>query len=59
MIGNKLDMEHERSVATERGQSWANENGITLFYEGSAVSGASVEEAFMAMAKKALDRSAE
>ena len=58
-LGNKLDQEAERQVATSRGQQWARENNDMLFYETSAVDGTSVEEAFLQMAKAALKRDAE
>ena len=58
-IGNKLDQESERQVATARGQQWARENNNMLFYETSAIDGTSVEEAFLGMAKQALKRDAE
>ena len=50
-LGNKLDQEADRQVATARGQAWARDNNNMLFYETSAIDGTSVEEAFLEMAK--------
>ena len=58
-LGNKLDQEADRQVATAKGQQWARENNNMLFYETSAVDGTSVEEAFLEMAKLALKRDGE
>lgn len=59
VIGNKLDQEAERQVATSRGQQWAQQNGNMSFFETSAVQGQCVEEAFIEMAKAALQREKE
>ena len=45
LVGNKSDLESSRAVGTERGLAKAKENGM-LFIEGSAKSGAGVDEAF-------------
>ena len=58
-LGNKLDQEADRAVATTKGQAWAKENNDMMFYETSAVEGLCVEEAFFEMAKAALKRDAE
>ena len=58
-IGNKLDLEADRSVSPQQGQQWAKEHGDMMFFETSATDGTQVEEAFLQMAKAALKRDAE
>ena len=38
-IGNKLDLEVERSVKSEHGQQWAKEHNDMMFFETSALDG--------------------
>ena len=38
-IGNKLDLEQERSVATAQGEKWAKSNNDMMFFETSATDG--------------------
>ena len=50
LIGNKIDIpENERAVATEAGMTFAQRNGIPLFYETSARDGQHVDDAFLAL----------
>ena len=54
VLGNKADKEDERRVPTSKAMHWCNENGEIPFYETSAKDALNVEEAFMAITKKAL-----
>eukprot|EP00667_Euglena_gracilis_P022596 EG_transcript_25212 len=45
LIGNKIDLAHQRTVSTEDGQKLAQEQSL-LFMETSALEGEKVEEAF-------------
>jgi|EP00669_Euglena_mutabilis_P014654 small GTP-binding protein len=45
LIGNKIDLTHQRTVTTEAGQKLAQEQSL-LFMETSALEGEKVEEAF-------------
>ena len=49
LVGNKLDDEEHRSVATSSGQA-AADAASALFFEASARRGTNVEEAFMSLA---------
>jgi len=51
LIGNKSDLSHRRSVTTEEGQSFADENGL-IFLETSAKTASNVEAAFVRTAEK-------
>ena len=51
LIGNKTDLEHERTVSTEEGQTFQNENQLDLFVETSAKSGNNVERTFLEAAR--------
>ena len=59
LVGNKIDLPvHERQVSTLEGETLANELGIP-FIETSALSGSTVENAFVRMTqsiKRSLDR---
>lgn len=46
LIGNKCDLEKERKIEKERGEKLANEYGMDLFFETSALSGKGINEAF-------------
>ena len=48
LVGNKADLERDRTVPTEKGQALADEFGIP-FFETSAKSGENIEEAFSAL----------
>ncbi|ORY44000.1 ras-domain-containing protein [Rhizoclosmatium globosum] len=51
LVGNKLDLESERTVPTEEAQAYATEQGL-LFTEASAKTGEYVMEVFTEIAKK-------
>ncbi|KAJ3239728.1 hypothetical protein HDU81_005444 [Chytriomyces hyalinus] len=51
LVGNKLDLEAERTVPFEEAQAYASEQGL-LFTEASAKSGEFVMEVFTEIAKK-------
>ena len=53
-MGNKCDRADERKVSDEAAKAWCRDNNIPYF-ETSALSNTCVDEAFMAMVKKALD----
>ena len=55
IIGNKCDMEEQRLISKERGESIAKENGIP-FLETSAKNNINVEEAFLQMSERILDK---
>ena len=46
LIGNKVDLENERQVSFEEGQSFAKEHGL-MFFETSAKASTNVEKAFL------------
>lgn len=56
LIGNKLDREAERKVATTKAQQWCKANADIPYYECSAKENVSVDDAFVEMAKMALKR---
>jgi len=55
ILGNKCDMEEQRQISKEKGESIARENGIT-FLETSAKNNINVEEAFMKISERILDK---
>ena len=55
LIGNKVDRESERKVATAQAQAWCKENNDMLYFETSAKEGVSVDEAFVEMAALAVN----
>jgi len=55
IVGNKTDLESERTVTTAEGKKFAAENGID-FVEASAKDGRNVEELFMKSVKGHLAR---
>ena len=55
ILGNKCDMEEQRQISKERGESIASENGIP-FLETSAKNNINVEEAFLQMSERILDK---
>ena len=46
LIGNKIDLENERKVSYEEGQSVAKEYGFQQFFETSAKTGENIKEMF-------------
>lgn len=55
LVANKCDLQQERAVSKDRGQSLAESLGIS-YVEVSALSNSNVEEAFMTLAKDILER---
>ncbi|XP_015917260.1 ras-related protein rab7 [Parasteatoda tepidariorum] len=53
VIGNKIDLEN-RAITTKRGQSWCQSKNDIPFFETSAKDSINVEQAFQAVAMKAL-----
>jgi small GTP-binding protein len=50
LAGNKVDLEGQRQVKTEEGQTFAQDNGF-IFYETSAKNCTNIHEMFKAIAK--------
>jgi len=55
LVGNKCDMENERQVSFEEGETFARENGL-IFLETSAKTAFNVEESFMRASQLILDK---
>ena len=56
LVGNKLDLRHDRAVGVVEASAFAQEHGL-LFLEASALTGEGVEEAFLRCARAVLSRS--
>jgi len=56
VIGNKIDQEDKRVVATKAGATWSEHNGNLPFFETSAKDGSNVEQAFQMAARLAISR---
>ncbi len=56
LMGNKLDKESDRQVDKEEAEKWCSENHGIPHFETSAHASTNVEDAFMAMVKRALER---
>ena len=54
LVGNKIDMEDQRVVTKEQGESMANEYGLT-HYECSAKTGDNVEKSFNDLVKTTVE----
>mmetsp|Transcript_17215 Transcript_17215/g.26589 ORF Transcript_17215/g.26589 Transcript_17215/m.26589 type:complete len:120 (-) Transcript_17215:33-392(-) len=50
LVGNKIDLAHEREVSTSEGQRFAEQNQL-LFFETSAKSGENVATSFLESAE--------
>jgi len=55
-IGNKLDLENERSVPKDQAESWARGKNSMQLFEASAANGENVADAFRKMAEEAMNR---
>lgn len=51
VIGNKIDLDHQRNVSREEGETFARDNGL-VFIETSAKTSANVEDAFVKTARE-------
>jgi len=51
LIGNKIDLEDNREVPTEKGQQFYKDNKLDFFLETSAKTGINVEDVFTSAAK--------
>ena len=56
IIGNKADLVSDRKVSKERVTQWCKENGNLDIYEASAKTADYVDEAFMNIGKKAIEK---
>uniref|UniRef100_A0A6B2LI28 Ras-related protein Rab-7b n=1 Tax=Arcella intermedia TaxID=1963864 RepID=A0A6B2LI28_9EUKA len=55
VIGNKVDMgEEARAVSTKKAQEWCRERGDILYFETSAKEAINIDQAFRAVAQKAV-----
>ena len=50
LIGNKIDLESERQISTEEGQSFADRNNLSKFVEASAKTGINAQTTFINVA---------
>ncbi len=55
LIGNKTDLASSRTVSFDEGQDFARSNGL-LFLEASALTADHVEEGFLLVARKILEK---
>ena len=51
LIGNKIDLEEERVISKEEGETLANDNNFYLFMESSAKTGMNAQKIFVEAAK--------
>ena len=56
LIGNKVDRESERKVSSQKAQAWCKENNDMPYFETSAKEGVSVNEAFINMVRRGIQR---
>eukprot|EP00826_Nyctotherus_ovalis_P026756 TRINITY_DN2086_c0_g3_i11.p3 TRINITY_DN2086_c0_g3~~TRINITY_DN2086_c0_g3_i11.p3 ORF type:complete len:100 (+),score=25.31 TRINITY_DN2086_c0_g3_i11:565-864(+) len=56
LMGNKLDQESERQVASSKAFSWCRQNGGITFLETSAKDQTNVMEGFVNVAKQAFQK---
>lgn len=55
LIGNKTDLASSRTVSVDEGRDFARSNGL-LFMEASALTSENVEDSFLLVARKILER---
>ena len=55
LVGNKLDLEKDRAVSKEKGETKAKELGAITFYETSAKNGTEVDTAFEELTKASIE----
>ena len=56
VVGNKIDLEKDRIVKTDKLQKFCSENGNMMFIEASARENMNIELAFARLAEQALVR---
>eukprot|EP00028_Trichosphaerium_sp_Am-I-7-wt_P000729 CAMPEP_0168520234 /NCGR_PEP_ID=MMETSP0405-20121227/7832_1 /TAXON_ID=498012 /ORGANISM="Trichosphaerium sp, Strain Am-I-7 wt" /LENGTH=203 /DNA_ID=CAMNT_0008541009 /DNA_START=620 /DNA_END=1231 /DNA_ORIENTATION=- len=54
VLGNKIDLEHQRVVSQKRAMAWCQSKGDIPYFETSAKEAINVEQAFQTVAKFAL-----
>jgi Ras-related protein Rab-7A len=54
VIGNKIDLDHQRVVSQKRAMAWCQQKGDIPYFETSAKEAINVEQAFQHVAKLAL-----
>ena len=54
VLGNKVDLEHERQVSQERVTEYLKQNPDVIYYETSALDGRHVNEVFYKIAENFL-----
>ncbi|KAG2374045.1 hypothetical protein C9374_011124 [Naegleria lovaniensis] len=54
LIGNKIDLEPQRTVSQKQALAWCKSKGNIPYFECSAKDGTNVEHAFVTVARKAL-----
>ena len=56
LLGNKVDRESDRKVSSQKAQAWCKENNDMPYFETSAKEGVSVNEAFIDMVRRGIQR---
>jgi len=56
VLGNKSDLEDQRSVPTRKAKTWCESNGGMSYVETSAKEATNVDQAFQTIAKQAMDK---
>ncbi|MCP9261266.1 Ras-related GTPase [Dirofilaria immitis] len=59
LLGNKIDLEAKRAVSAKRAQAWCQTKNNIKYYEVSAKEAVNVEQAFIEIARHALEREAQ
>jgi Ras-related protein Rab-7A len=54
VLGNKIDLEHQRVISQKRAQAWCQSKGNIPYFETSAKEAINVEQAFQTIARNAL-----
>ena len=56
LLGNKVDRESDRKVSSQKAQAWCKENNDMPYFETSDKEGVSVNEAFIDMVRRGIQR---